>query len=596
MNPHNNHNSHVVVPESAPTLPVFRINKFAYGEGRDQKNSFLILDQRENRFRHLITLLFLLATTVATADSTITYQGQLQDASGPVDATVDMAFSLFENEVGGSPISGPIPLTDVSVMDGLFQVELDFGGQAYANGLWLAIEVEGESLAPRQAITGAPFAVSTAPGSGSNWEVSGAHIHYLDGRVGIGTSLPNAALQVVGSAIFGDSSNEAGGGNSFVGGGQNNQATGGRGFVAGGAGNVAAGVNSFVSGTGSLTEGRGAHAAGRGAHALHEGSFVWSHWNLAESDFTSTGVNQFLIRAEGGVGIGTNSPGAALDVVGSAKFGGASNQASGTISFAGGGSGNTASGLRSFVGGGRENIASGANSFVARGGNNVAGGEYSFAGGRNAHSEGDGSFLWTDSLDHLFSVNVQNSFMVRATGRVGFFTSVDSNGNPESGTYLNSGGSSWLTYSDRNKKMAISEVDPANVLESLMQMPISEYSYKSQDESIRHMGPMAQDFHPLFGLGEDELMISAMNLVGIALAAIQGLNGELDTAVSRLSELETGKTELAERVAALEAENAELRQLAEHNNELESRLVALEALLGEDQRVAGQAKLENAQP
>jgi trimeric autotransporter adhesin len=216
-------------------------------------------------------------------------------------------------------------------------------------------------------------------------------------------------------------------------------------------------------------------------------------------------------------------------------------------------------------------------------------GNYSFAGGRNAHALHDGNFIWADSLPHVFDlIGIDNVFAVRATGGAFFVSSVAENGDPLSGVLLGSGGSSWSSVSDRNAKMASTEVDPSRVLESLMQMPISEYSYKSQDESIRHMGPMAQDFHPLFGLGEDELMISAMNLAGVALAAIQGLNAELDSSVNRVSVLEADRIELAKRVAALEAENAELRQLAGRNNALEARLAALEALLVEDRQVAGQ--------
>jgi hypothetical protein len=347
--------------------------------------------------RYLATLLFLLATSVAGADSTITYQGQLQDASGPVDDTVDMSFALYETEAGGAPVGGPIAMTGVNVVDGLFQVTLDFGDQAYASGLWLAIEVAGEPLAPRQAITGAPFAISAAPGSASNWERSGPHIHYIEGRVGIGTSLPNARLDVIGAAQFGDSSNAASGSNSFVGGGQNNQASGGRGFVGGGAGNDAAGVNSFVAGTGNVAGGRGSHAAGRLAHALHEGSFVWSHWNLGDDEFASTGVNQFLIRAEGGVGIGTNSPSAALDVVGSGKFGHSTSEATGANSFVTGGSSgfpNQAEGLRSFVGGGRTNTASGFDSFVGGGRTNTASGLMGFVGGGSQNiADGSSSFV-----------------------------------------------------------------------------------------------------------------------------------------------------------------------------------------------------------
>ena len=48
-------------------------------------------------------------------------------------------------------------------------------------------------------------------------------------------------------------------------------------------------------------------AAGRQARALHTGTFVWADW--AAADFESTADNQFLIRADGGVGIGTNDPG-----------------------------------------------------------------------------------------------------------------------------------------------------------------------------------------------------------------------------------------------------------------------------------------------
>ncbi len=57
-----------------------------------------------------------------------------------------------------------------------------------------------------------------------------------------------------------------------------------------------------------------AFAAGTHAKAVHSGTFVWSDTSIL--DFTSTGTNQFLIRASGGVGIGTNNPQSALHVSG----------------------------------------------------------------------------------------------------------------------------------------------------------------------------------------------------------------------------------------------------------------------------------------
>ena len=53
-------------------------------------------------------------------------------------------------------------------------------------------------------------------------------------------------------------------------------------------------------------------AAGYRAQANHHGTFVWA--DSTDANFTSTGEDQFLIRASGGVGIGTASPDAMLHI------------------------------------------------------------------------------------------------------------------------------------------------------------------------------------------------------------------------------------------------------------------------------------------
>jgi hypothetical protein len=58
-------------------------------------------------------------------------------------------------------------------------------------------------------------------------------------------------------------------------------------------------------------------AAGYRAKAKSTGDFVWA--DSQEADFVSTGPNQFLIRAAGGVGINTSNPQAPLDVNGNAR-------------------------------------------------------------------------------------------------------------------------------------------------------------------------------------------------------------------------------------------------------------------------------------
>lgn len=35
-------------------------------------------------------------------------------------------------------------------------------------------------------------------------------------------------------------------------------------------------------------------------------------------------------------------------------------------------------------------------------------------------------------------------------------------------------------------------------------MDVSTWNYTAQDEAIRHMGPVAEDFYDAFGLGESE--------------------------------------------------------------------------------------------
>jgi hypothetical protein len=56
----------------------------------------------------------------------------------------------------------------------------------------------------------------------------------------------------------------------------------------------------------------------------------------------------------------------------------------------------------------------------------------------------------------------------------------------------------------------------------LADVPIETWNLKSQPDSIRPIGPMAQDFAAAFGVGEDDKHIGTVDADGVALAAIQG--------------------------------------------------------------------------
>jgi len=113
------------------------------------------------------------------------------------------------------------------------------------------------------------------------------------------------------------------------------------------------------------------------------------------------------------------------------------------------------------------------------------------------------------------------------------------------------GGGAWSSLSDRGAKENIVPVDGVAVLEAVAAMEISTWNYRAQDETVRHMGPMAQDFHAAFGVGEDEKRISTVDADGVALAAIQGLKRLADEKDARIAQLERRIAELEKIVARL---------------------------------------------
>lgn len=233
--------------------------------------------------------------------------------------------------------------------------------------------------------------------------------------------------------------------------------------------------------------------------------------------------------------------------------GGFVNSAQGTFSTVSGGYGNTAAGEFSAIGGGLGNTAVGEQSTVVGGRFNIASGEYSFAAGNQANANANGCFVWGDSSTiNQVSCNEPNRFVVRSRGGVFFFAGGSTQAT-YTGVVLPPGATAWAPASDRSIKENVRIVDTRDVLDRLIAMPVSTWNLKSQDASIRHMGPMAQDFREAFALGESETRISTLDADGVALAAIQGLNAKLEAIVA----------EQAKENARLRAALADLRSLQE---------------------------------
>jgi hypothetical protein len=267
-----------------------------------------------------------------------------------------------------------------------------------------------------------------------------------------------------------------------------------------------------------------------------------------------------------------------------ATIGGGIDNTAGFASTVAGGYFNTASGNVSTVAGGQINIASGDNSTVAGGIGNSAAGANSFAAGSNAQATHDGSFVWGDGTQAANSIGV-NSFAVLATGGIGFFPGngsvsvVFGNGN---NCTLTGASSFWGCTSDRNRKENFEVVDGGDILQRVATMPLTRWNFKGHPETP-HIGPVAQDFHAAFGLGDqlDDKHIDAGDAIGVTLAAIQGLNAKVDEQTTLL------QSRLESAVQTIQNQQREIAELSERVLKAESLaadVVALKAALAEMQR------------
>ncbi len=223
------------------------------------------------------------------------------------------------------------------------------------------------------------------------------------------------------------------------------------------------------------------------------------------------------------------------------------------------GDGSTAGGIASLAAGTLSN-ANGLQA-VALGLRLNANGHGNVVLGSDATSATTGNFMYGDrsTTNHLTTAG-SNEFLVRAAGGTIFY----SNAAMSTGVLLSPGGGGWSNLSDVHMKTGFRDLDGEQVLRKLASMPVREWQYKTQDATIRHVGPTAQDFRAAFGLGESAVRIGTVDADGIALAAVKALEARTRT-------LPDDARALRDQLAALTRENADLR----------ARLARVEAVLGQ---------------
>jgi hypothetical protein len=291
--------------------------------------------------------------------------------------------------------------------------------------------------------------------------------------------------------------------------------------------------------------------AGANVNAITAGVVGGTIGGGGNTDFPNIVSDNF-----GTVSGGTNNragdgAGTTADAFGATIAGGLHNIASRSRSVVSGGISNHATGTDSTISGGNTNTASGQGAIVPGGSANTAQGDFSFAAGRGANAVHQGAFIWADSTGAAVASTNTNQFVVRAGGGIWFGTnssvSIPAGRfiNTSTGAHLTTTGV-WTNNSDRAAKENLQPVDGNDLLTRLVSLPVLTWSYKSDKGSIRHIGPMAQDFAAAFRVGNDDRSIGTVDAEGVALAAIQALyemvkekEGEIEALKVRLSKLET---------------------------------------------------------
>jgi hypothetical protein len=133
----------------------------------------------------------------AQSGTGFTYQGQLRDAGTALNGAVDVRFTPYATQTGGSALAGAVTQSNVSVSEGLLSTIVDFGTAPFTSNrqVWLQVEVATPAgsglfitLGGRQRLTPTPFSIATR----------GINVDAV-GQVGIGTAAPNAKLDVSGT-------------------------------------------------------------------------------------------------------------------------------------------------------------------------------------------------------------------------------------------------------------------------------------------------------------------------------------------------------------------------------------------------------------
>ncbi len=329
---------------------------------------------------------------------------------------------------------------------------------------------------------------------------------------------------------------------STVGGGGYNTASGYAATVPGGANNQAGGHNSLAAGYYATVRNNDSSSAYySGDSDGDEGTFIWADSTIAR--FISTGPDQFLVRANGGAWFGqTPSSGDFSPDLSNGYF---------------------------------HIVADGQTDLILGGSSNT---DTNDDGILSSDPRYPGSDLIINSNDEItFYLNNDNT-----SGESSGFAIVDRESSTTVFVVHDTGNATLagtLTQnSDRDNKERIEAIDPQAVLAKLAALPLYRWSYKG--EQARHIGPMAQDFHAAFCLGDTDKGIAMVDPDGVALAAIQAVARENQALQAKVDQQQQQLTRQQQQLALLQADReTQQQQLAQLQQALEALQASQQQLL-----------------
>src|SRR5215207_7090139 len=201
-----------------------------------------MIHNAEIKMKFILAVVFaaLILTSAAFGQtSSFNYQGKLTETGAAANGTFQFQFRLYDAPAGGSQIGAVLSDVSVTVADGTFSANLDFGGASFSGGdRYLDVSVRKTAgdpytpLTPRQKINSAPYATKAAKAAdadaigGQSAATVATAVDAVNNATAANT--PNAIVKrdgsgqiVVGSLKFQDGSSmttaTAGGGGSILG-------------------------------------------------------------------------------------------------------------------------------------------------------------------------------------------------------------------------------------------------------------------------------------------------------------------------------------------------------------------------------------------